>query len=162
MLGEPIMLKIKTMPYGQNWSYCRPHNAVSTALPFITRNLLPLCCETRYISDLLTYQSDIDSPLQCHPTFPLFHNVILISAPFLLRLTHSTCLHFALTYSSPYYPASITQVPDNNTTRILCLLITNNDCYLQAIMTPLGLSPVKSRPIAPLLRQHYSISHVLH
>ena len=83
MLGEPITLKIKTMIYGQNWSRCRPHNAVSTVLPFIMRNLFPLCYESRYIPDALTYQSDIHSPLQSHPTFTLLQNVILISAPIL-------------------------------------------------------------------------------
>ena len=150
------------MPYGQNWSRCRPHNAVSTPLLFITRNLLPLCCESHYISDALTYQSDIYSPLQCHPTFTLLHNVILISALFLYRLWHSTRLHFASTYSSPHYATFIPHVPDNHPTRILCLLITNNHCYLQAITTPPGLSPIKSRPIAPLLRHHNSIPHSLH
>ena len=83
LYSEPIMLKIKTMPFGQNWSRCRPHNAVSTALPFITHNLLPLCCDSRYIYAALTYKSDIYSPLQCHPTFTLLPNVMLISAPFL-------------------------------------------------------------------------------
>lgn len=43
MLSEPITLKIKTMPYRQNCSRCRPHNGVSIALQFITRNLLRLC-----------------------------------------------------------------------------------------------------------------------
>ena len=162
MLGEPITLKIKTMPYGQNWSRCRPHNAVSTALPFITRNLLPLCCESRYISDALTYQSDIYSPLQYYLTFTLLHNVILISATFLWRLLHSTRLHFASTYSSPYCATFIPHIPDNNPTRILCLLIANNHCYLLAITTAPGLSSVKSRLTAPLLRHHNSIPHSLH
>lgn len=82
MLNEPIKLNIKTLLYGQNWSYGWPHNRVSTALPFITRNLLLLCRESCYISDALTYQCDIYSPLQYHPTSTLLHNVILISAPF--------------------------------------------------------------------------------
>ena len=150
------------MPYGQNQSRCRPDNAVSTALLFITRNLLTLCCESRYISDALTYQLDIYSLLQCHPTFTLLYNVILISATFLYRLSLSTRLHFASTYSSPHYATFITHVPNNNPTRVLCLLIANNLCYLQAITSPPGLSTIKSCPIAPLLRHHNSIPHSLH
>ena len=162
MLGEPITLKIKTMPYRQNWSSCWPHNVCTTALQLITHNLLALCYESHHISDTLRYQSDIYSPLQCHPTFTILHNAIVISAPFLWRLLHFTCLHFASTYSSPHYTTFITHVPDNNHTRILCLLIANNHCYLQAITTPPGLSPGKSCSIVHLFRLHNLMPHSFH